>query len=283
MFSLKLENSNANIVDINDGIKYVVLSVSGLNPPSASIFTAKSPNRKGLKYNGSTLDERNIVVQIKILGDVEVNRNALYEWIDTEQYCKVYYRNDTKNVYCEGHIQDCDIDFFTDNEVINLAILCENPYWKDLQEISTEISNLLKQFTFPFAIDSAGIPFSTVRETNTTVIMNTGAETGVLIRIKCNADIENLIIYNSDNTAERFAFNVKLLEDWIVEIDTESSPKTVKVTKPDGTVESILKNVANNPTWFRLRKGMNKFSYSATSGIADAEITVGYENKYLGV
>ncbi|MGN0804268.1 MAG: phage tail domain-containing protein, partial [Candidatus Coproplasma sp.] len=174
MFDLKLENANANVVNINDGVKYQVLGCSGLTPPSASIYTGKSPNRKGVKYNGSTLNERNIVVQIKILGDIEKNRNALYEWIDTEQYCKVYYRNGEKNVYCEGHIQDCDADFFVDNEIISVAILCENPYWKDLQTISAGISALLKQFTFPFAIDSAGIPFSTMRDNNTTTIVNSG-------------------------------------------------------------------------------------------------------------
>lgn len=283
MFSLKLQNDNSNIVDLNDNEKYVVLAVSGLNPPSASIYTAKSPNRKGVKYNGSTLNERNIIIQVKILGNIEENRNALYEWVDTEQYCKVLYQNGIKNVYCEGHVQDCEIDYFTDNEIIDIAIICENPYWKDLQEISVEISTLLKQFTFPFAIDSQGIPFSTIRENNTTNIFNTGAETGVLIRIRCNADIENLIIFNASNTAERFAFTETLQSGWVVEINTDGSPKTVRVIKPDGTIENYLKKVANNPTWFVLKKGLNKFAYSATSGEAEAEITFGYENKYLGV
>ena len=49
MFSLRLENESANIIDINDGVHYLVTEVSGLNPPSAYIFTAKSPNRKGVK------------------------------------------------------------------------------------------------------------------------------------------------------------------------------------------------------------------------------------------
>ncbi|MBR4279416.1 MAG: hypothetical protein IKT34_04475, partial [Clostridia bacterium] len=119
MFSFRLENESGNIVDINDGIKYIVTAASGLNPPSAALFTSKSPNRKGSKHNGSTLDERVIIITIKILGDIEANRNALYAWADTEQYCKVYYKNGVRNVFCEGYVQDCPIDLFTDNEVIN--------------------------------------------------------------------------------------------------------------------------------------------------------------------
>ena len=283
MFDFKLENASGSIVNINDGVRYMVIPpVSGLNPPSASIYTAKSPNRKGVKYNGSTLNERNIVLTIKLLGDIEQNRNDLYAWVDTEQYVKVHYRNGVKNVYCEGHIQDCEIDPFTDNEVVSVAIICENPYWKDLAEIAADISTLLKQFTFPFAIAKEGIPFSTIRQSNSTNVFNVGAETGVKITIRCNGTVENLAIYNTNEPSKRFEIKTALLANWTVVIDTEASPKTVKAYKPDGTVENLLK-YTSNPTWFTLKKGNNLFSYSATYGTTDAEISIGYTNKHLGV
>lgn len=283
MFTLKLENANQNEIDINDGLKYVVLDVTGLNPPSASLFTSKSPNRKGSKYNGSTLDERNIIIKIKLLGDIEQNRNKLYDWVDTEQYTKVKFANGTKNVYCEGHIQDCDFGVFTDNEVVNLAIVCENPYLKDLQEIATEISSVLKQFTFAFAIDSAGVPFSTLKESNDTIIYNKGAETGVMLTIKMLEDINHLVIYESRDTTKRFEINTLLEKDSVVKIDTEGSPKTIKLIKPDGSVENILKYVSPNPTWFTLKKGNNFFGYSSNSGNANVELNIAFTNKYLGV
>lgn len=287
MFSLKLENESKNIVDINDNENYVVLAVSGLNPPSADIYTSKSPNRKGVKYNGSTLNERNVVVTVKILGDIEANRNALYAWTDTEQYCKVYYRNGAKDVYCEGYVQDCEIDLFTDNEVVSLAIVCPNPYWKELQEISTDIPNVLKQFTFPFAVDSEGIPFSTINESNTTTLLNIGAETGIRITIKCSGEVKNLFIFDAKEATEEtraFRLNMTLQAGEIVVIDTESSPKTCKLYKPDGTVENILKYVGANPTWFTLKKGINAFGFAAEDGTTtNAEITIGYTTKHLGV
>lgn len=282
MKELWLEDANQNKVNIDDGIKYMILEVSGLNPPSASLFTSKSPNRKGSKYNGSTLDERNIVVTIKILGDVEVNRNALYQWIDTEQYIKILYRNDVKNVYCEGHVVDCEIDMFSSNEIIKLAITCENPYWKDLQEINKEITSVLKQFTFPFAI-SEPIPFSSLLSSNTTSIFNSGAETGLKITIKCLEDVNKLVVYNPNNTSERFELNTTLLKDWVVVIDTDNSPKTVKAYKPDGSVENLLKYTNNNITWFMLKKGINWLGYTSDTDLSNLEIRVSFVNKYLGV
>jgi hypothetical protein len=244
---------------------------------------AKSPNRKGGKHNGSTLNERQVVITIKILGDIEANRNALYPWIDTEQYCKIHYRNGLKNVYCEGFVEDCPIDVFVENEVVSLAIVCGNPYWHDLNEIVTDMAGVVKQFTFPFAIEAAGVPFSTVQETITATIFNGGAETGVKITVRCNDEVRNLTIYRADDITQKFTLKTTLSKDWTIVIDSENSPKTCKVYKPDGSVENFLKYVDNNPTWFTLRKGYNQFGYIADSGRDNAEIAIGFTNKYLGV
>lgn len=284
MFEFKLENESGNIVDINDGVNYIVIPpVEGLNPPPASIFTSTSPNRKGGKYNGSTLNERNLIITIKILGDIEANRNALYSWVDTEQYIKVRYRNGVKNVYCEGHIQECPIDIFTDNETVTVNIICENPYWKDLQEIAAEVSHILQQFTFAFAIDSTGIPFSTIRPNSETSIYNAGAETGVKLTVKCSGEVKNLVIFDGQNTSRRFKLATTLQTDWIVIIDTESSPKTCKAYKPDGTILNLMKYISGAPTWLTLRRGNNIFGFTADVGSSNVTLTVGYTNKYLGV
>jgi hypothetical protein len=282
MFSLQLENENARVVDINDSVNYIVLNVSGLNPPSASIYTSKSPNKKGLKYNGSSLNERNIVIDIKLLGDVERNRNALYEWIDTEQYVKIYYKNGVKNAYCEGYVEDVTIDYFAQSEIVSVAIICPNPYWKDLQDISYDMSLLLKQFVFPFAIDSNGIPFSTVRDSHETTIYNSGAETGAKFRVECFGNVTNLTIYNAEDGTQVFRINTTIPAGWIVVIDTENNPKTCKAFKPDGTTENLLKYVVN-PTWFTLKRGYNTFGYTVDTGQENAGITIGFTNKYLGV
>lgn len=283
MFELKLENDNGNIVNINDGVKYIVTHISGLTPPSASLFMAKSPNRKGSKHNGSTLDERQVVITIKILGDVEVNRNALYPWIDTEQYCKIHYRNGVKNVYCEGVVRDCPIELFTDGEEVRLAVVCGDPYLYDFNEVIADIAGLLKQFTFPFSIDAAGVPFSTIQETVMASIFNGGAETGVKIIVHCNGDVENLTIYRADDLTEKITLKTKLLKDWSIVIDTDGSPKTCKAYRPDGTVVNFMKYIEKGTTWLTLRKGFNQFGYTAESGRDNAEISVGFTNKYLGV
>lgn len=283
MFELRLENINEAIVDLNDGERFEVISVSGLNPPSASLFTSKSPNRKGLKHNGSTLNERVVVIQIKLLGNVEESRNALYMWAEPEQYAKIYYQNGVKSVYCEGYVEACDVDMFSDNEVMNVEILCGDPYFKDMQEIIVEISNNIKQFTFAFAIDSAGIPFSTLKENNITSVVNAGAETGAQFIIRCTEPITSLVIFDADDTTRQFKINRSFDTSWQIVIDTEGSPKTCKAIGPDGMIVNILRYVSGSPTWFNIKKGNNRFGYLANNGAAAVEMTIRFTNKYMGV
>lgn len=285
MFKLRLENASGNRVDINDGEKYVVLDFEGFDPPTASLYTSKSPNRKGSKKNGSTLDERFLILTVKILGDIEANRNALYDWAEPESELKIYFENGAKSIYCEGTVTDCDIPLCTDNEVMMLSITCPDPYLKELQELAIEISGLLKQFTFPFAIDSAGVPFSTVLENNTTSVFNAGAETGAIIRITASRTVSNISLYDAYDATRIFSINLTLEKGDTVEIDTERSPRTVKLIKPDGTVQNILKYVNHNPTWFRLKKGNNLFAFTTNPATeSDAvEITFNFTVKHLGV
>ena len=319
MFELLFENKDQKIVNINDYVNYEIIEFEGFSPPPASIYTTKSPNRKGSKKNGSTLDVRPLLFRIKIHGDIEANRNALYEWTDTETELKIYYKNGVKSVYCEGTVADCDIPVCTDNEIMTVAITCTDPYLKDLQDIVAEISNLLKQFTFPFAIEHTatrsvpvkrlitsvkdestgevtdtyeasatgtvvinnGIPFSTLRENNITNVFNAGAETGALIRIKALAEVSNISLYDANDATKRFSINKTLQENEVVEIDTERSPRTVKLIKTDGEIENILRYVGHNPTWFQLKKGNNIFAFSA-SNTGSVEVTLSFVTKYLG-
>lgn len=283
MFELRLENEAGNIVNINDESRYVVTSCSGLNPPSAAIFTAKSPNRKGSVYKGSSLDERIMVITIKLLGDVENNRIALYEWVNTESYVKIYYKNGNRDVYIEGYVQECPIEFFTDNEVVSVSIICPDPYFKGLEEISTELTTILSQFVFSFAIDSRGIPFSTIKDNNHTPILNAGAETGGIFRLSFSGIASGITIYNVKNTLEKMVINHTFKSGDIVVIDTDRSPKRIELIEVDGTTTNILRYVEKNPTWFILKSGVNEYGFAAVSGQTNVKMTVSFTNKYTGV
>lgn len=284
MIKLELENESKNVINIDDDVNYQLISATGFTSPSAEIFRSKSPNKKGSKYNGSTLNERYITLVIKILGDVEVNRNKLYAWIDSEQYVKINYQNKLKNVYCEGYIEESDIPMFDDNETIIVNLVCPDPYWKDLESIYTDISKLVSEFTFPFAIDKEGIPFSTILSDNQTNVFNAGNETGIMIQAIFSGNVTGLKIFNGNDISQYIKFKNSLTfnEGDLLDINTDSSPKTITRIKADGTKENILKYVDGRPYWFTLKKGNNVFGYECNDETL-VDLKIMFNNKYLGV
>ena len=286
MYSLKLSDSKNNIIDINDGVNYVVLDVQGLNPPKANLYSSKSPNRAGSKYNGSSLGDRSISLTIRPLGNVEKNRNRLYDWVDTEQYVKVLYSNKLKSVFAEGHIEECEINFFDEIEVIDVLITCNDPYWKELLEIMTEINRIKSNFKFPFSIKKKGMPFSIIRDSVNATIYNKSSETGMEIRFYFTDTVTSPMIYDiDDNTKYIWLKDITFNKGETVVITTEGSPK--KITKYDvnGTPSNILYTASENLTWLKIKKGINRLGVKATNTdeLKHIEVVVSWRRKYKGV
>ena len=288
MFSVKLVNEDGISKNINDGESYVIVGMTGLTPPSANHYTSKSHNKHGVKYNGYSIDERTITISIKLLGDVEENRNALYNWIESGQYVKIHYSNGVRNVYCEGHVVVPDADFFTDNEIIELEVMCPDPYFKSFESIIAEVDNVEPMFYFTeedddvyFATEEEGVPFSEESNSNLTTIINNGSESGVLITVLALDDITTLEIYNGENPATEFIklkSGKTLRKGQKLVIDTTGVRNKITI---DG--ENALSSFGRNITWFKLKKGRNSFYTEPAVNMSKMRMTIEYNERWLGV
>ena len=278
-YKLTLQNEAGRIIDINDGKNFQVLNCRGLTPPSAELFLSKSPNRKGARYNGSSLSERTIEIDIKLLGDIEANRNLLYDWVNPESYCRINYSNFLKNVYCEGIVESATFELFTNSQVMSIVIVCSDPYLKSLYTIFQEINQYLRQFTFPFSIDRNGIPFSTLKNSTLTTFAYNGVRAGFKAYVIIKGEINRIQITNQRD-ASYFALSKHFEAKQILLIDSSASPK--KVTNLT-TGENLLKYMSAKSTWLKLFTGQNQFSYEVDTNVEDVEVTFSLNDRFLGV
>lgn len=278
-YKLTLQNEVGRIIDINDGKNFQVLNCRGLTPPSAELFLSKSPNRKGARYNGSSLSERTIEIDIKLLGDIEANRNLLYDWANPESYCRINYSNFLKNVYCEGIVESATLELFTNSQVMSIVIVCSDPYLKSLYTIFQEINQYLRQFTFPFSIDRNGIPFSTSKNSTLTTFTYNGVRVGFKAYVIIKGEINRIQITNQRD-ASYFALSKHFEAEQILLIDSSASPK--KVTNLT-TGENLLKYMSAKSTWLKLFTGQNQFSYEVDTNVEDVEVTFSLNDRFLGV
>lgn len=270
MFIAKIENSKNNILTLTQNeSEFQVYNIDGLNPPKAQINSSKIAGIDGSKFNSSKLDERNIVIYIKLNGDVEKNRIYLYSFFSTKEWCKFYYKNGLRDVSIEGYVETVEVTPFTNNEIMQVSILCPSPYFRGIAEIIDDISKALGLFTFPFAINEIDpVEFSVIDSSKITDVYNDSeTETGVIIEINVSGTVNSLSIRNTQ-TGETFGLTHNFQKGDKVIINTNKGEKSIKLIR-NAVETNIFTSIVKGSTFFQLSLGDNYFSYLVNGSATD--------------
>ena len=282
MFQCIIENEYGEQLELTNNKNYTVYKIEGLEPPNATINTSPIANSDGSRYNSARTDERNIVIYLVIEGDCETNRINLYKYVRTKRYIKVYCKNATRNVYTEGYVESMPIGYFEMKQAIQISILCPYPYFKSVHSDITDFSRLIPEFTFPFAYDMQGEPFSTIEINREQSILNSGdIENGAIITIQAIGRVLNPVIYNFSKN-EYFKLNMELLTGDQVVISTNKSQKRVTY-KHNGKDTNVINYMERGSTWFELLVGDNIFGYDADESPENLLCTLTHCDEYEGV
>lgn len=281
MFICKVQNTRNNILMLTQNeTNFQVIDIKGLNPPKAQINTTKVASLDGTRFNSSTLNERNIVLTIKLNGDIEKNRIKLYSFFRTKEWCKFFYRNNTRNVFIEAYTENVECDLFTNNETVQVSLICPEPYFKDMKEIIDDISKVTALFEFPFAIEEEGIEISVLEQSKITNIYNNSEqETGVIIEIDVYGTVEKIQI-NNVSTGEIFILDYQFKANDKVIIETNKGKKSIKLLRNAETI-NIFSAFDKKSKFFQLNIGDNLFSYLADEGIKDSLIHIIFKHRTL--
>ena len=287
MFQAKIENSSGNVMTLT-GVEptYQVIGISGLNPPSAQINTTTIVGLDGAVFNSSKLQTRNLVLTIKINGNVEQNRLLLYSYFKTKDWCKFYYTNESLDVSIEGYVESVECDLFTNSEIAQISILCPYPYFKSLSEILTDSSKSIPQFYFPFSINvGSPIIISTIDESSGIAVYNgSESETGAMVQINILDACSSIEIKNV-TTGDDFEINYSFLANDTVVINTNKGQKSIKLIR-NGVITNIFSAIQSGSVFFQLAPGVNNFEYLVDNSAANNDeitITFRYYNIYRGV
>ena len=281
MFTLKIENRFGDVLELTHNKNYVVTKIDGLNPPKAKINLSDIAGMNGSLFNSAKAETRNIVLTVLPQNNVERNRLALYKYAQVAQWCKIYYSNGSVDVQIEGYVETVEGSLFSRPQSFQISILCPQPYFEGLHEIYNDISSLVANFEFPFAIESSGKEFGYITHDSLSTLINSGdVETGVSIYITARGEVINPVIY--DNYGGSFKLNLTLQTRDQVIVNTNSGERSVKLIR-GSTETNIIDKVSPDPTWFILQPGENIFSYGADSGSDLMSIIFRHRTKFGGV
>lgn len=276
---IKIENARGEVLNLSTDPRYEPV-LQNVGPPKATINRSKVALADGTRYNSSSVDERNPVLQIYLLRDVARARLNLYRYITTGGYIKLHYEADGLNVWIEGYVEDAQVDPWVQQEIVQVSIIAPMPYWRDEAETITNASATAKLLEFPFAISSEGIELSQLDYVNSTVI-NNGGHVDAGAKFELVAKIRSLQprIYNL-STGEYMGFYVDMLEGDRLVIDTSTGSKSVTLIR-DGVSMNYINTIMEGSTFLQLPVGASEFIYTVDEGMMD--LFIYHTNLYQGV
>jgi predicted phage tail component-like protein len=269
LFTLTVENKRGDRYQLTHNQNVVVTGVSGLTPPAATVNLSNVVNDDGSVFNSSKVNERNLVINLRLLHDVEQQRQLLYRFFQTKQYCKIYYKNSNRDVYIEGYVEAIEGDLFTKSQQLQISIICPKPFFKGLNDIYYNMSAVIGLFEFPFSIPAEGVEFSRIEKSIVASVFNSGdVETGLKFEFRAKGTVINPIVYSVADPSQYFKINIAMQNSDVIKVNTNKGEKSVTLTR-EGVTTNIMNLIDRNNKWFILDVGENQFTYTCDQGEAD--------------
>lgn len=265
MFSLIAENQYGQRLELTNNNCYVVQSVEGIDPPDAVINTTRNAGADGSVFNSAYADNRVITITLAINEPAEANRINLYKYFKSKAKVRLFYKNDTRDVYIDGYVQTFPVGFFQKKQVAQITVFCNDPFFKNVDENITDFSAIQPAFEFPFFINEGEpIPFGEILLEQEHNIYNAGdVETGAVFIMRAIGSVTNPVIYNTI-TNKYFRLNMTMNEGDEIRINTQKKQKSVLLIR-NGVTSNIIGNLQSGSTWLQLAPADNVFTTSATA------------------
>lgn len=285
MYKLTLTNRHGDSLSFNElNGAYQIIDIDGLNPPSATINTSEAALMDGARFNSSKMQMRQLQIAFAINKDAESNRVAVFKVVKSKQWIRCDYSNGLREVYIEGYVSACAVDYFKEKQVCTVTILCPSPYWRAAQSIANEMSSVTGGFRFPFAstVEPELVMGWIDAMVNVEIDNGGDVETGMTFEIYAQSPATNVKIIDylkGDYIGLDFEFEAGDL----VTLCTVAGNKGATLLR-DGVTTNIFNSVMRGSKWLQLDFSGGVYTYETTSGGATAlDIRILHDVLYEGV
>lgn len=270
---------------------FVLNNCEGIYLVESNVITSENTMTDGATYQGSNIKMRNIVLTVSAKDNHKKNREKLYGLFKPKSQGTFVYIEDEEEKQIGCYVENISVDSVKNCRTAVISLLCPDPYFESVADITVEIANWQSMFEFEFETSSAGIEFGAKSQAKSKTIENNCADyTGIEIVISAESTVKNPIIYHSanENTDAEFikvGTDTRPLTlnngDRLV-ITTHTNNKHVYLER-GGERTEINAYLDIDSEFLQLRNGRNTFGFSADSGEQYMNVAIMFRYKYLGV
>lgn len=273
-----------------------ITGISGLGPPKATINSTVLSTSDGSLFNSSRVGERNIVIDIEFCDfpDIETARQRSYEFFPIKKPVTLIFETDNRFVETSGYVESNTPNIFSQRATTQISIICQNSYFYGVNDNETAFNSVTPTFQFEFGNESLtapGIEFGTiVIRQAMSVVYDGEVDTGVVIDLYATGPVGDVTIQNQETgesmliIASRIAelTGSGLVDGDYIRISTIKGSKYIVLVRNGGEVP-ILQCLDRYSSWFTLSNGDNVFSYSASSGVGNLQVSFYNKVVYEGI
>ena len=129
--TITLKNSKNQTLALTESNGYALTDVQGLSPAPSNVNITKTAGGDGSLFNSAMIPQRNIVLTLYVLPNIEAHRNALYAFFVPNSVITLLISTGTRTAQISGVVESFDGTFFTAAEMFTISILCPQPFFEN--------------------------------------------------------------------------------------------------------------------------------------------------------
>lgn len=279
MSKLTYINERGQSIVLANSPPLLVTKIDGLGSVQNEIQRQRAPFQDGSTHVGSTLSERQLVIEGVILGkDQETYRRQLIQVFNPKLKGVLRYEKNgvSRAIECVPELAPVlPSDFSKTYQLFMITLLCPSPFWLDVLVEEIQMAAWLGGFEFPLELPtmfasagSMGYADNKGDVEAPVVIEFTGPAT--------NPKVENV-------TTGEYVIVKRVLGagDKLV-ITTAFGAKGVTLAS-NGVQSNAIHWLDIDSTFWQLRPGENLIKYTADAGVESATVVVRWQNRFVGV
>jgi len=275
---------------------FLIRSVGGLGPSKAEINQMEVSVLDGSFFNSSRVVSKDITLELGFLEEptIETVRQKSYKYFPIKKPVKLEIVTSNRTAYIYGHVESNEPNIFSKQQTTIIVIKCQSAYFLASDSGNVFFGSLNPVFEFPFSNESLVDPLinfgDIVYETSHNIYYTGDADVGMVFNIHSSGLVSGLTIYkpaagqsislDSAIITSITGADISAGDDII--LSTIVGGKYVKLIR-GGIEYNILNALGKFPNWFKLERGDNLFSYSATLGETYLQFGISFNIVYEGM
>lgn len=277
--------------NLTDNPYFWLINVDGMTNAATDISSIVIGGIDGDEINNIQAQPREIIFDLRVKNGVNVEqaKRAVLNIVKLKQTCTLQWTQNERTFAIYGTVDTVEMPRFNNEVTMQISIHCGEPFWEDIEDIVSEISEAINLHYFTSVVGDmlyfpqAGIPFGKYDLTRTRTFDNTGdAAVGMTIEIYAITTVTNPIIYDQNGNFFGVGYGsgskqVVLSAGDKVVITTQAGQKNVTL---NGT--SIIDKIKPRSTWLQLEAGENEYSINSDDlDVDNMTFTLIYKQRYI--